>query len=383
MLPRDRIAAAFAKQPCDRIPVHHIGFSSQVASLAIGREAYVGGGIQQWREARALWNGPDAHAEFLERSLQDAFDLGVVLGHDLMRMQYWRMPVRPAQRLDERSFLYGDPDGEWQVRTFDPETEMYQVSRCSPSPEGAVDYPRLEADLKRQEKALAGDAPAADGLADERHILERFGARHALRLVGDGICVPYEPALWLEATVVRPDLVARLLDVQAERIARRAPALAEAGVYMIFGGGDMASNDGPFYSPRVFEELVAPRLKRATDACHAHGVRYLFASDGNLWPVADVLFGQCGVDGYFEVDGRAGMDLGRLRDAYPGLTLLGNISSQTVHRGTPQDVAAEALGCIEAAKRYNGIIVGLSNYAMPGTPPENLQAMIETIAQNR
>ncbi len=67
MSPRERVFAAFAKQHTDRVPVHHIGTCSEVASALLGREAYVGGGIQQWREVTALWEGGDAHAEFDRR----------------------------------------------------------------------------------------------------------------------------------------------------------------------------------------------------------------------------------------------------------------------------------------------------------------------------
>jgi citrate lyase beta subunit len=56
---------------------------------------------------------------------------------------------------------------------------------------------------------------------------------------------------------------------------------------MIFGGGDFAANHGPFYSPQAFHELMLPRLKRIAQACHKHGLYYLFASDGNLWPVTE------------------------------------------------------------------------------------------------
>ena len=62
MLPKERVRAAFEHRSTDKVPVHHVGFSSEVATAIIGREAYVGGGIQQWREATAHWNGPDAHA---------------------------------------------------------------------------------------------------------------------------------------------------------------------------------------------------------------------------------------------------------------------------------------------------------------------------------
>lgn len=51
MTSRERVQAAFDKQPTDKVPIHHLGFSGDVASALPGREAFVGGGIQMWREA--------------------------------------------------------------------------------------------------------------------------------------------------------------------------------------------------------------------------------------------------------------------------------------------------------------------------------------------
>ena len=128
---------------------------------------------------------------------------------------------------------------------------------------------------------------------------------------------------------------------------------------------------------------MLPRLRRFSEACHQHGLYYLFASDGNLWPVAEDLFSASGIDGYFEIDRRAGMDLHELRSCYPHLTLIGNISSHTLHRGTKEEILEETLSCIEEAKKSGNIIVGTSNYFMPGTPEENLKTMIETIEKYR
>ena len=381
MLPKERIRAAFDHQSTDTVPVHHIGFSAQVASMVLGREAYVGGGIQQWREASALWEGEEAHQEYVERSRRDAFELGQALGHDLIRMEYWRMPARPARKVDEHTFLYGDPDGEWRLYRFDPETELYQPVDQYPPP-GGKDMDWLEERVAGAERAASDYAPTAESFADFRGMLEQYGKEHALRYNGGGLGIPYD-AIWLEAMLSQPDLVGRYLDTQAERLVRAAPSLAEAGVEYVFGGGDMASDSGPFYSPRVFHDLLLPRLKRMCDACHEHGLRYLFASDGNLWPIADDLFGSSGVDGYFEIDRTAGMDLGRLRERFPRLVLIGNISSRTLDRGRREDVVAEARSCLDEARRNGGVIVGLSNYALPGTPPENLEAMIETIERCR
>src|SRR5512143_1766611 len=131
MLPCERVAAAFEHRPSDKVPIYQAGFSSRVASAILGREAYVGGGIQQYREARALWEGPDAHAEYLARCRQDAWDLVRTLDLDLVRPGYWRMSERPTRRIDERTFLYGCEQGVWRVMRFEPEFELYQVTAQS------------------------------------------------------------------------------------------------------------------------------------------------------------------------------------------------------------------------------------------------------------
>ena len=89
------------------------------------------------------------------------------------------------------------------------------------------------------------------------------------------------------------------------------------------------------------------------------------------------------IDGYYEIDRRAGMDLGRLRERFPDLVLIGNVSSHTVHLGSRGEVIAEALSCLEEARRNGGIIVGTSNYFVPHTPVENVLALIEAIRQYR
>jgi len=191
--------------------------------------------------------------------------------------------------------------------------------------------------------------------------------------------------IWLKALVAKPDLVARHFDIQAEVAVRQMRGFAEAGVKLLFGGGvDFATNDGPVYSPRAFRELVLPRMQKITEACHKYGMYFLISSDGNLWPVADNLFGKSGVDGYYEIDRRAGMDLRKLRERFPDLVLVaGNISSHTLSMGTREEVIAETLSCLREAKRSGGIIVGASNYLVGNTPEENLTAMIKTIRDHR
>ncbi len=59
------------------------------------------------------------------------------------------------------------------------------------------------------------------------------------------------------------------------------------------------------------------------------------------------------------------------------------ISSYTMHLGSEKEVEEETIDCIKIAKRAGSIIVGVSNYITPETPPENLWTMIETLNKYR
>lgn len=376
MTSKERVAAAFEGESVDRVPVHHIGISSDVASALLGREAYIGGGIQQWREVRARWQGEDAHREFVERSFEDAMAISQVFENDLIRASYWRMSRQATRKVDENTYLFENgPEENWEVLKFDPPSEQCSIFPYKPKPE--LTFERIEKELEEEERTIDDFEPGVP--RNEARAHEMFGD-YAIRCPGCQLAVPLdEEAVWFEALALRPDLVARHLDLQVERARRTVPVLVAAGFRYLFGGGDFASNEGPMYSPRSFHELMLPRLKQISELCDRHGCKWLFASDGNLWPVADDLFGVSGVDGYYEIDGRAGMDLAALHERFPELVTIGNISSHTVHLGTKDDVIREVTEAIEAGKRYGRTIVGVSNYLVPGTPIENVITMIETI----
>ena len=46
----------------------------------------------------------------------------------------------------------------------------------------------------------------------------------------------------------------------------------------------------------VVLDIMLPGITMISDACHAAGTFHMFASDGDLWPVADDLFGASGVE---------------------------------------------------------------------------------------
>ncbi len=383
MTSKERIEAAFQKQPTDQVPIHHISCCSEVGSALLARDAHVGGGKQQWREAVAHWQGEDAHQEFLERSFQDAIDLARVLDNDLVRITYWRYDRKPTERLDENTFLYAEGDeADWQVLRYDPESEQCHIFPYHPQARPTLDS--LAASVDTQERAVVDYKPREEDFAFEIRALRLLGDEHPIRVGAVSLGIPLSNTdVWLEAMLLRPDMVERLLDAQVEYAKRNVAFLASLGFRYFFGGLDFASNEGPMYSPRIFHELLLPRIKEVSNICERADGYHLYASDGDLWPVADDLFGEGGAHGYYEIDRRAGMDLARLRRRFPHLTLIGNISSHTVHLGSREEVVGEALSCLQEAKRSRGIIVGVSNAFVPGTPIDNVEAVLETIREHR
>jgi hypothetical protein len=125
---KKRIQAAFEGRSMDRVPVYQLSASCGVASELLGRDAYVGFGIQQWREAAALWEGPDAHEEFLERTYQDTLAINRYYGNDLYRFVYPRAPGKPTRKIDEHTYVYENgPEENWRVLRFDPSQEHIDV----------------------------------------------------------------------------------------------------------------------------------------------------------------------------------------------------------------------------------------------------------------
>jgi hypothetical protein len=385
----ERCLAAFEHRKTDKIPVHHIQFSGHAAHVILGRKACVGGAFNQFEEMQALWAGPDAHAAFVKQAEEDAVAIAKACGHDLLRLNYWRWRGgRPAKRIDEYAFLFGDPNGYWFTETYVPEVEQLirksgvGSNPAAGQPEEEITEEALRKRLEAEERKLEEYRPPEG--PDPR--LKSAGAKYRDFMLKEGtepITLNAMATGELIASALYPDLYARVLMTQARRIAKQMPSLALAGMKVNFSGDDFASKDGPLVSPATMKRVLIPALKLVVDAAHACGIKHAYSSDGHFWPVADLFFNEAGCDGWYEVDKSAGMDLRKLRAKYPHATLVGNIQVQLLQKGTPEDVKREVMETLDAAHELGGIIVGASNMIISGTPPANTEMMLRTIQDNR
>ncbi len=372
---RERVLTTLARREPDRVPYFEQGVASNVASEILGSEAHTGGGGFRRNGIEAAMRGKDAYSEYIEMYIQDWGDLIEELDFDVVTLP-WAGGGAATKKLDENTYLFGSEDSDnWSITRYIPESDtIYTVD----SAEYRGGIPFIERRVRAMEEWHERRAkPTRDSFWVLQRFIDRFGNDRAIG-GGSGIAIPAQ-SNWLEAIGLRPDLVETYLDINTDNTCDAIDVLADMGVDLIWGGGDLADNSGPFYSPDDFRSLILPRLKRIVDKCHERGLQYIFRTDGVIWPIAQYLFVESGVDGYGEIDKQAGMDMGEIREKLPHLILWGNVDcGRTLTSGTVEDVIAETKDCIDKAAPGGGYILGSSNVIHSGVPTENFLAMIET-----
>ncbi|MBI2302680.1 MAG: hypothetical protein HYU66_27555 [Armatimonadetes bacterium] len=375
----ERVAAAFDHREPDRVPWFEQAFASDVASALLGRPACTGCTMLHYEEAAAWMRGDEAHDAFVAKLYDDTIALARALEWDML-CPPWRFPTRPAAQLDEYTFVYGDPEGDHDIYAYHPVAKTFyrrSSHRRTPPSDNPDD---LEPWIDSLERGLETATVPRLNEEDWQLRLQRDVGAEFMIPCGMGLAIPYEP-LWLVACALRPDLVRRYLEVMAEHNCLAAEAWAARGFTVVWGGGDMADNHGPFFGPRVFHEVVLPPLQRWMDKLHALGMRYVYRTDGNLWPVADDFFVHSRIDGFGEIDHDAGMRIPELQARYgERITFWGDVPcGSLLHRGTAEQVREFVLRRMEECRGSGGWILGSSNSVVPGTPVENAMAMYEAL----
>jgi hypothetical protein len=375
MTSRERVQRAFDHQQPDRVPRYEQTVCARVASEIMGRRMRTGGGQIRYEETAARWESDEAGDEYAARIFEDVGDLIRELGFDIAGIP-WRHATKPSARLDAFTFEYGNrATGWWSVYHYDEATDVFDEVDSVYRHEGLAAVARM---VEAAERGMAeARPPAPEGYEPLLRIARRAGGERFLKSGEGGLAVPLGPA-WLEACALRPDLIERYLDTVVHGALLALPVAAKVGVGVLWAGGDLASNKGPFYSPAMFRRFIVPRVRAIADAAHQLGMKYLFRTDGNVWSIADDLFVDSHVDGFGEIDIDAGMDLPEIREACPHLTLWGGVScGKLLTFGTPAQIRDEVKRVMEALKPGSGLIFGSSNSIHAGIPVASFVAMHE------
>ena len=375
----ERYEAILNGQKPDKMPFYFPTIACSVASEILGRDVDSGGDSLHFKEELSLFYGKAAHDEFVERYLENAVELNRKLGADIIR-QTWRSRGQPSKKIDDNTLLFGDENGQHIIKKYFPEYQSYGVVENTYKTRDAEDLlEQFENELKNSNSDNTVTNEDLELVYKDQLKLQEMSAKYFPTIVvALGIGFSMDNVTLLEASVMDPDLLGEFFKFQAKSTVSHIKFLSEKGFKVLLGGTDIATNTGSMISPICFDKIFSPILTIYANECAKYGINYCYRTDGNAWQIADIMFKKCGVQAYGEVDRIASMNVGRLREKYPELIIIGNVGSATLVNGTEAQVRAETKASLEESggTRY---IPGPSNAIVHGSPVKNVYAMIEEI----
>jgi len=353
----ERVRLCFAHREADRIPIDFGGWLSGIKPSAHRKLAgYLGIGGGQ----------------------SDGYSPGEDL---LRRFQVDFRRVTPDK--PEGARARRNPDGsttdEWGI-TRVLENEDDQIVR----------FPLAEADLAALERF-----PWPDATGQGRYDRVAAAAR-AIRAQGLAVSAQpdingvFELACWLCGfdrvlmdMVGDPDFIRALFEkitaIQERFAANYYPKIG-GDADMVQLGDDFGTQNGPFFSPDMYRELIVPYQRRYHQAIRAGTSAKIFHhSCGSVYRLLEDMI-EAGVEILNPVQTNAAeMDLKTLKKEFGSrLVFHGGINVQTVlPHGTPAEVRDEVKRVIDILAPGGGYVLAPSHNIQGDTPPENVVAMFE------
>ena len=117
------------------------------------------------------------------------------------------------------------------------------------------------------------------------------------------------------------------------------------------------------FSPRTYERVFLPNLKKMVAAFHERGFKVSYESEGNVWPMLDLL-DESRIDGLANMEPRAGMRLERIRQRFgPRFFVWANVCNvEVLPSGRPARIRQEVHRVLSAAAA--GGYMGLSAHSI-------------------
>lgn len=179
-----------------------------------------------------------------------------------------------------------------------------------------------------------------------------------------------QPA-WVE------ELFDRITDIQVT-LAKRFVSLGVDGGYF---GDDYGAQRSLLFSPKLWRQMIKPRLARLFRVFRQAGRPVILHSDGDIWAILPDLV-DIGLTCLNPVQPEV-LDHRRLyREFGQHLSFYGGISTQDVlPKVSPAEVRAATLACVhDLAPDGTGLILGPSHRMQSDIPVENVAAMLEAFA---
>ena len=178
------------------------------------------------------------------------------------------------------------------------------------------------------------------------------------------------------ATVDNPELINKIHRRFSEWSVQVVEHLNEMDFDFFWCNDDLAGNQGPFMSPKIFREIFLPNMKMVADKIKKP---WIYHSDGNLFPIMEDLL-SLGMTAIHPIQ-PAAMDIGKMKREYgQRVGIVGNIDlDYTLPLGTEEEVDAEVRNRILTAGPGGGYIISSANSLTDYCKADNVLAMSRAI----
>jgi len=362
MTPKQRTMAALDHREPDRVPTGEFAIDHSLIDEVLGRQTF-------WRAKRryheALWDG--RRDEVVESMKRDIVDFTRAMNLDMV----------PVNTVPHKDFAFRKPkqlDADtWEdecgnILKYSHATEEIGLHKPGHQPAPPSDF-ELPPELHESELELV--RYVMEELGDTHFVFCRAGRFHGLGYTSG----------WSEDMFIRvaeePDAVAAEQLQAAEAVGAAIRPFVEAGVHGVALGQDYGFNSGPFVSPKAFSRIYAPAMKRRCEIVHEAGLPCLFHSCGNNRAILDQMVA-AGMDAYQAIQPLEHIE--EIKQLFGHrLTLWGGVSTDTLRRGTPEEVQQQALFTLKHCGPGGGLILSSSHSVVVGTPAANYRALVDTI----
>ncbi len=175
------------------------------------------------------------------------------------------------------------------------------------------------------------------------------------------------------------EIIFSLLEYCSDVTCQFIRLMAQTGCHMVSNGDSPAGPE--MISPDIYEKFALPFEKRVVDVAHSTGLPYALHICGNTDLILDKML-LTGADAY-ELDYKT--DIQKVYHLYHDqATFIGNIDpSGVLALGTTDQVRKKTVQLLEAYSGTNRFILNAGCAIPSDTPPENLMAMIQTAREFR
>lgn len=209
---------------------------------------------------------------------------------------------------------------------------------------------------------------------------EMTGGRFLLLAHGDGtLAIPDGDGMYelSYALYEEPEALKEKCRRMADEAIARNDALLDGGLDGFILCSDYCFNQGPFMSPAMFSEFVAPYLRDIIAAIRKKGGYAIKHTDGNIMPILDQLV-DCRPHALHSLDPMAGVDIRQVKEKVGDrVALCGNVHCAALQTGTEQDVIDSAEYCLRYAKPGGGYVYCTSNIPFKGLPLSRYQLVLD------